>query len=339
MGAAHAIVMRSGPNCGDLFATSHHLADVASSELGNLDQSDEYRQLVSHCSTGSAVRMTDMMPRDVILGTEMYQSTLRPLDGGLAVYGLQRDGADMVVTAICRSAACDPDFDDENVALLRVALPHLVAVTAIAGNLERERRDGQRIRDALDITQDGVIVLNPAGQLVHANAAADAMLVCGDRIRRARTGIAASEHADDLRLQHAIAAVRTFDRGFDAHDKAVAAERPFQIVIGRRTPGWPLVATIMPADRTSGRLRDGAVVVHLRDPGAPSCLSMTTLRSEIGLTPREAMLVCELAEGVTLAEAASRMEISQGTARQYLKTIFLKTGVGGQSDLLRLVSR
>lgn len=338
MGAAHAIVMRTGPDCGDLFATSHHLASVAPAQLGNLDKSDEYRQLVSICPTGSAVRMTDMVPRDDILRTDMYQTTLRPLDGGLAVYGLQRDGSDMVVTAICRSAACDDDFDDDGVALLRVALPHLVAVTAIAGKMERERRNGQYLRDALDIVEDGVIVLNGAGQVIHANAAAEVLLVGGDRIRRVRTGIAATERADDLRLQQAIAAVRTFDRGFDAHDKAVAAGRPFQVVIGRRMPGWPLVATVMPAARTTV-WQDGAVVVHLRDPGEPSCLSAVALRSELGLTQREAMLVRELAAGATLIQAASRMAISTGTARQYLKTIFLKTGVGGQADLLRLVIR
>ena len=339
MGAAHAVVLRTGPDCGDLFATSHHLASVAPAQLGKLDQSDEYRQLLASCSAGSALRMTDMVPRDAILSTAMYQTTLRPLDGGLAVYGLQRDGADMVVTAICRSAAHDPDFDDDGVALLRAALPHLVAVTAIAGKMERERRAGRRIRDALDIVADGVVVLNVAGQVVEANAAAEALLACGDRIRRAHGGIAATGGADDLRLQQAIQAVRTFDRGFDAHDQAVAAGRPFQVVIGRRTPGWPLIATVMPADRTTGRLRDGAVVVHLRDPGAPSCLSVAALRSELGLTAREATLVGELAGGATLVEAAGRMEIATGTARQYLKTIFLKTGVGGQAELLRLVSR
>lgn len=339
MGAAHAIVMRTGPGCGDMFATSHHLAAVGLGQLRNLDQSDEYRQLISSCSTGSVMRMTDMVAREVILSTEMYQAMLRPLDGGLAIYGLQRDGSDLVVTAICRSAAYDPDFDDDGVALLRAALPHLVAVTAIAGRMERERRDGQHIRDALDIVEDGVLALNAVGQIVEANAAAEALLACGDRIRRVRTGIAATERSDDLRLQHAIHAVRTFDRGFDAHDRAGAAGRPFQIVIGRRTPGWPLIATVMPAGRTSNGMRGDAVVVHLRDPGDPSCLSAATLRSELGLTAREAVLVRELAAGASLVQAANKMEISTGTARQYLKMIFLKTGVGGQADLLRLVSR
>lgn len=338
VGAAHAIVMRTGTDCGDLFATSHHLAALPPSQFGNIDQSDEYQQLLSTGSGGSVVRTTDMVPRDMILSSSMYQRMLRPLDGGLAVYGLQRDGADMVVTAICRSAASDPDFDDDSVVLLRTALPHLVAVTAIAARMERQRLDGQRARDALDMVGDGVIVLNTAGRVIHVNAAAEGMLVRGDRVRRVRTGIAATTRADDLRLQQAIDAVRTFDRGFDDHDKAVSVRQPFQVILGRRTPGWPLVATVMPAAGMSG-WHDGAVFVHLRDPGDRSCLSMVALRSELGLTQREAMLVRELAAGATLAQAATSMAISTGTGRQYLKTIFLKTGVSGQADLLRLISR
>ena len=237
MGAAHAIVMRTGPDCGGLFATSHHLAGVAPAHFGNLDQSDEYRQLVSSCSSGSTVRMTDMMPRNMIVGTDMYQTTLRPLDGGLALYGLQRDGPDMVVTAICRSAACDPDFDDDGVALLRTAMPHLVAVTVIATRMERERSAGQRARDALDIIEDGVIVLDAAGRVIQANAAAETFFEHGDRIRCVGGKIAATERADDLRLQHAIHTVRTLDRGFDAYERAAAAGQPFQVVIGRGTLG------------------------------------------------------------------------------------------------------
>ena len=322
-----------------MFATSHHLAKLSPAQLGNLDQSDEYRHLIAGFSPGSTVRMTDMMPRDMILVTDMYQTTLRPLDGGLALYGLQRDGSDMVVTAICRSAEHDSDFDDASVVLLRTALPHLVAVTAIAGRMERDRHNRECARDALDIVADGVIVLDVAGHVIQANAAAEALLVRGDRVRRVRTGIVATERADDRRLQRAIETARMFGHGFDEHEKAAAAARPFQVVIGRCRPGWPLIATVTPADRASGRLRNGDVVVHLRDPGKASCLSIAALRAELGLTLREATLVSELAAGATLVQAASHMEISPGTARQYLKTIFLKAGVGGQTDLLRLVSR
>lgn len=335
MGAAHGIVMRKGR--GDMFATSHHLASIAQDQFSNLNRSDEYRQLVASLSTGSVIRMTDMVARDDILRSEMYQKTLRPLDGGLAIYGLQLDESDIVVTAICRSAARESDFDDESVALLRVALPHLVAVIGIATRMGHERRSGRSARDALDIVDDGIIVLGGKGQVLHVNSTANALLDCGDRIRRSGTGVTATERADDLRLQRAILVVRGFDHGFDGHDKAVAAGQPFQVLIGRRTPGWPLIATVMPASQTLGRLQESEIVVHLRDPGNGSCLSLASLKSELGLTPREATLVHELADGASLTRVASKMEISIGTARQYLKTVFLKTGVGSQADLLRLV--
>lgn len=337
LGAAHAIVLRTGPQCRNTLTTSHHLAAIGPDGFGELDQSDEYRQLLAGISIGSAVRITDLMPRDAILRTEMYQTKLRLLEGGLAIYGVQIDGPDLVVAAICRSAAFDADFDDDSVALLQAALPHLVAVSGIAARIERERQAGQRAQNALDLVDDGIIVLGAAGQVTHVNAAAEALLVDGDRIRRSPSGIGATERADDMRLQRAINAARTFATSVDSHDKAVAANRKFQIVIGRRTPGWPLIATVLPVERTSLSLRDGAVMLHLRDPGLAACLSLEAMRSELRLTPREAALVGELADGASLVQAAARMDISPGTARQYLKSIFLKTGVGSQADLLRLV--
>jgi len=336
MGATHAIVMRTGPLHGGMLATSHHLASVSPARLGNLNQSDEYRQLLSTVAVGSAVRLTNMVPRDAILHTEMYQTTLRSLDGGLAVYGLQSDGPDMVVTAICRSAALDPDFDDDGVALLRAVLPHLVAVTGIAARMENERRDKSMARDALDTVKHGIVVLGEDKLVLHVNAAAEALLVRGDRVRRSRAKLIAADHTEDFRLQSAIDAVLTFDRCFDMHHKAAAARTPFQVVLGRRTPGWPLIATAVPAGRTG---LQGVVVVHLRDPATSACLSRASLKTEFGLTPREATLVCELADGATLIQSASQMEISAGTARQYLKTIFLKTNVTSQSQMLRLVCR
>lgn len=339
LGAAHAIVMRTGPDFGEMFATSHHLASVSASQFDGLDRSDEYRQLVASVPAGSAFRITDIMPRHEIVRTAMYQATLRPLDGGLAVYGLQRDASDMVVTAVCRSAAADPDFEDDAVALLAAALPHLVTITAIAGRLAQDRLAGQRIRDALDMVADGVIVLDPDGRIRHVNAAADASLTRGDRIRRSRTGIVAANRADDLRLQRAIGAVRSFQGGFDDCERAAAATAPFQVMLGRGFPGWPLVANVMPGDRLSGASFGGGIVVQLRDPGTVACLSPSSLVSELGLTHREAQLVQELARGATLTRSAANMDISTGTARQYLKTIFLKACVDGQTELLRLVSR
>ena len=55
------------------------------------------------------------------------------------------------------------------------------------------------------------------------------------------------------------------------------------------------------------------------------------------LIPAEARLVGELARGRTVEEAAADLGLSVSSARTYLKTVFSKTGVNRQVDLVRLI--
>ena len=58
----------------------------------------------------------------------------------------------------------------------------------------------------------------------------------------------------------------------------------------------------------------------------------------LGLTAAEARLTAKLLQGLSLADAASALTISTHTARTQLKSIFAKTGVRRQSELLRLLT-
>jgi DNA-binding CsgD family transcriptional regulator len=55
------------------------------------------------------------------------------------------------------------------------------------------------------------------------------------------------------------------------------------------------------------------------------------------LTPAEANLALLLARGLTLAEVSEAQNISPHTARAQLKSIFAKTGVSRQAELVRLI--
>lgn len=55
------------------------------------------------------------------------------------------------------------------------------------------------------------------------------------------------------------------------------------------------------------------------------------------LTPRERQIAGALADGRVLKEIAERLRISINTARNHLKTIYLKTGARNQAQLVRLV--
>ena len=70
---------------------------------------------------------------------------------------------------------------------------------------------------------------------------------------------------------------------------------------------------------------------------SPTSLKRQILGELFDLTPAEANLATLLARGLSLAQVSSAQTISQHTARAQLKSIFAKTGVSRQAELVRLV--
>lgn len=61
-------------------------------------------------------------------------------------------------------------------------------------------------------------------------------------------------------------------------------------------------------------------------------------RGTVGLSAVEARLVRHLAEGKTVRQASSQMNISYHTGRKYLQVIFSKTGARRQAELMAMVA-
>jgi DNA-binding CsgD family transcriptional regulator len=55
------------------------------------------------------------------------------------------------------------------------------------------------------------------------------------------------------------------------------------------------------------------------------------------LTPAETALALELANGLSLEEASEKLSIRRNTARAHLRSIFSKTGVRRQTELVRIM--
>ena len=75
----------------------------------------------------------------------------------------------------------------------------------------------------------------------------------------------------------------------------------------------------------------------LVDPSQQRPPEIDDLMDLFGLTRSEAKLTQKLAEGLALDQAAELVGISHSSARTYLKTIFSKTGVNRQPQLMKTV--
>ena len=79
------------------------------------------------------------------------------------------------------------------------------------------------------------------------------------------------------------------------------------------------------------------VAVFLSDPNLQQPISIDNLVSVYNLTPSEAQVAISLANGHSIEEIANLSHHSMHTIRSQLKSVFRKTGVSRQSELIKLL--
>ncbi|MNJ68757.1 Bacterial regulatory protein, luxR family [compost metagenome] len=79
------------------------------------------------------------------------------------------------------------------------------------------------------------------------------------------------------------------------------------------------------------------MVVYVRDAVGKSLVSNLATAQLYNLTPAETGLAMELANGLSLEEASEVLNIRRNTARAHLRSIFSKTGVRRQTELVRIL--
>ena len=76
--------------------------------------------------------------------------------------------------------------------------------------------------------------------------------------------------------------------------------------------------------------------VFVRDSDSQAKPPVRLAQELFQLTAAETMLAIKLANGLSLEEAAEALNIRRNTARAHLRSIFSKTGVRRQTELVRI---
>ena len=97
-----------------------------------------------------------------------------------------------------------------------------------------------------------------------------------------------------------------------------------------------VVEAIPTQDWAEGKSKP-VVVVYIRDAVGRSMASETVAKQLFNLTRAETALAMELANGLSLEEAAEVLNVRRNTARAHLRSIFSKTGVRRQTELVRII--
>ncbi|MFD2272759.1 helix-turn-helix transcriptional regulator [Undibacterium arcticum] len=78
-------------------------------------------------------------------------------------------------------------------------------------------------------------------------------------------------------------------------------------------------------------------MIYIRDPEHKAQAPHDIVRQLFSFTPAETNLAMQLANGLSLEEAAEELGIRRNTARAHLRAIFSKTDVTRQTELVRIL--
>ena len=213
-------------------------------------------------------------------------------------------------------------------ALLVALAPHIRIALRTLGTLERERFRSAVTGAAIEKLKMGWLTLNSKCQILEATDNIEQLFQWGSLLRRGR-------------YNRLVPASPAIDRQMTALVKSYAAneegrgEGRAQAFTLSQDPWIDMLVTPL---RDTGLSRtNAAAVVYIsgdRRSEADRCDQLVEL---FGLLPSEARLAWMLAQASSIKEAATALNLTEETARNYSKKIYAKTGARGQAELVRIV--
>ena len=117
--------------------------------------------------------------------------------------------------------------------------------------------------------------------------------------------------------------------------------KAFPLALERAPGRLPLQLLVSPVPKylsARGEIEgEGSVLLLVTDPEKPVVMRDDVLRLQYGFTEAETEVANGLLTGFTLEEVAALRKVTVGTVRQQLKSIFSKTGVSRQTELVKLL--
>ncbi len=204
--------------------------------------------------------------------------------------------------------------------LTRRLTPHIRRAMALGARLAAAEDERDAMRDALDLGAAAVFFLDQRGKVKRCTAAAEKLLERRDGFVVRRGVLHAERAADDAALAAYLAGAVDSVAAI-VHRKSGLA--PYRVFLVPRPAGTP----------------DGIASLAIVTEVPESRTAETVLRHGYALTSAELRVAMRVGRGASPKRVAEELEVSWYTVRAQLRTVFAKTGVRRQAELVDLVAR
>lgn len=307
------------------------------------DRDEWWRQDVRFARSvprGYFARTDAITERDVVTAEEVethpfYAQFLR--GHGLKWFGAVSISPDPHVAAALsvQRSQDKPPFSDEELAVIARLGRHVENALRLGVRLINAEGSQRALTDVLARLGVGVFLLDAAGRVIFANAAAEQ--ISGDELSVVQGRLTTQGAASQEALRNAIARA-------NIDDATTLTAPPQRVLVPAQEQGGFLAVHILPVRAEPGEgvetllIDVSAIAVVTRaQPGEPADPAL--VRDLFGLTLAEARIAALIGAGLAPRNASLTLGISEETARTTLKRVFAKVGVSRQSELTALLSR
>mgnify|MGYP001813252094 CR=1 FL=1 len=278
------------------------------------------------------IALEDILPDRELMESDYYLHYLEPINL-FQILGVDTaEPGGMQARLRFSRRRSEARFNNKERQLLERLIPHLRRAVEIYARLNRASSERDVYAGAVNQLSVAAIIVDEQGRVLTSNEVASALLeqAQGLGVRDQRLHIDGRDINKELQ-QALTTIIRAQQQGETSVVRALRVPRPG----GRADLG--LVIRPVPGSQGSEGQAIPCAAVFISDPDLEESTSQQILGELFELTPAEARLATLLARGLSLAEVSAAQGISQHTARAQLKSIFAKTGVSRQAELVRLV--
>ena len=325
-----AMLMAFNPATGILLRNECHRFDprIAREYRGYWDMSDIRVPAGMRLPVGQPVYEAALFPLSHWKRCEVYNDFLLPNDCPYFLAAWLHKSSDKLVALSIQGSVHRGPFDATDACRFTPVLPHLRRAIEIRDRLHANQVRAESLAQAMGRFTFGVMVLDAVGRVLEANPHADHIFKTQSVLRRMPDGQLVAAEPADRELKRWI------------HGSAASDTPPNSLIHVTRPNGHlPLsvMVTPLPAEMTGWTCALPRWLVLVFDPENGLDPRIDLLTKDLGISAREAEVAALLTMGYRVTDVARRLGVSVHTVRSQVKTIFSKTGLQSQSDLVRRV--
>jgi len=274
----------------------------------------------------------DFVPYEEFLKTRFYLEWAQPQGLVDFVVGvLDRSAASVSLFSVFRHER-DGVADAATRRRMRVLTPHLRRALLISKVIDVEQAETATFAAVLERLSAAIFLIDANGGVLHANAAARAMLADEDLLYSVRGRLSARDAATDRGLHARLAAAAVGDA---ADPGAIGI--PLISRDGERY-GAHVLPLASAAARRGAILNNAVAALFVHRSDLEAIAPPEAIARHYQLTPTELRVLLAIVNVGGGPEVAAALGIGIGTVKTHLRRLYEKTGTSRQADLVKLVA-